>query len=225
MKTVVFWGAGATASLGIRTTQEQSRFIRDLALDETSLDERVRKALRGKDDSPWGAALRDLLTILGDGRSVEDATEVSDREIEAMQRNWNATSDLRRRIFNLRATYDWPSLTVIIKACPGSRRSEVDREPENDEGFKINDLFNIMDLHDQSGHGFHAGNTFLTPQQVASAKSALKMLLHAMFFIDWQVAREDKIGQLALHYDFAHILGRRMQRAGIKRSDKLTLPR
>ena len=215
MKTVVFWGAGATASLGIRTTREQSEFIRNLApLDETSLDERVRKALRDNANTLWGDALRDMLTILGDGRSVAKATEVGDGEIAAMQRHWEPTSgaEVRQRILHLRAAYDWPALKEIVKACPGIR---------TEDKFKINDLFNIMDLHDQSGHGFHADNTFLTPQQVGSAKSALKMLLQAMFFIDWHVACQDKKDQLALHYDFALTLGRRMQRAGIERSGEL----
>lgn len=226
MKTVVFWGAGATASLGIRTTVEQSAFVRNLApVDEIPLDKRVSKALLREADrtdpddattSCWHDALRDLLRILGDCRSVTDATDVDDGELEALQRHWEATSHakLRRRVLYLRATYDWPALKEIIKACPGSR------EPTSQERFKINDLFNIMDLHDQSGHGFHAGDVFLTSQQVGSAKNALKMLLHAMFFIDWQIAGDDRGGQLALHHDFACVLTKRMQKAGIKLSDK-----
>ena len=214
MKTVVFWGAGATASLGIRTTREQSAFIQNLALpEETPLDERIHKALGGKADS-WHDVLRDLLTILGDGRSVAEATEVGDGEVEAMQRHWEPTSrtEVRQRILHLRTTYDWLALKEVVKACPGSR------EPACRKRFKINDLFNIMDLHGQSGHGFHAGDTFLTPQQVGSAKNALEMLLQTMFFVDWQVARESE--QLDLHYHFARMLAKRMQREGIKRSDQ-----
>jgi len=215
MKTVVFWGAGATASLGIRTTREQSAFIQNLALpDDILLDERVRKALEGKADS-WCGAFQDLLTILGDGRCVPKATEIDGHEIEAMQRNWERTyseRELRQRILHLRTTYDWLALKEIVKACPGSK------EPACRERFKINDLFNIMDLHGQSGHGFHAGDTFLTPQQVSSAKNALEMLLQTMFFIDWQVARKDE--QLELHYHFARVLAERMQRLGIERSDQ-----
>ena len=128
MKTVIFWGAGATASLGIRTTREQSAFIQNLALpDDTPTDERVRKALEGNAHAPWDDALRDLLTILGDGRSMAAVTEVDDREVDAMRRNWTTTDDLRRRIRTLRATYDWPSLKVIVKACPGSISSEGQR--------------------------------------------------------------------------------------------------
>lgn len=227
MKTVVFWGAGATASLGIRTTVEQSAFVQHLApVKEARLDQRVSNALLCKaaqsclNDaavSCWRDALGDLLTILGDRRSVTDATEVSEGELDAMKRHWTDTAgeaELRQRVLHLRATYDWPALKEIIRACPGIR------EPVNDKRFKINDLFNIMDLHDQSGHGFHAGGVFLTPQQVGSAKNALKMLLHAMFFVDWQLAGDDRGGQLALHHDFARVLAERMQRAGIKRSGK-----
>ena len=131
-----------------------------------------------------------------------------------MRCNWKpkSCSELRRRILHLRYTYDWLALKEIVRACPGSG------EPAYRERFKINDLFNIMDLHGQSGHGFHAGGHFLTPQQVGGAKNALKMLLQAMFFIDWQVAR--KCDHLALHYDFARVLARRMQRAGIERCDQ-----
>ena len=154
--------------------------------------------------------------ILGDDRPVSEATEVGDREIEAMRRNWERkeSSELRRRILHLRATYDWLALKEIVRACPGGR------EPADGERFKINDLFNIMDLHGQSGHGFHAGETFLTPQQVGGAKNALKMLLQAMFFIDWQKAAREG-DHLALHYDFARVLARRMQIEGIERSDQL----
>ena len=81
--------------------------------------------------------------------------------------------------------------------------------------FKINDLLNLLDLYGGSDHGFHAGDTFLTPQMVGSAKSALKMLLQTMFFIDWQVCLEDKKEELDLYYEFSIALARRMQRQGV----------
>ena len=77
------------------------------------------------------------------------------------------------------------------------------------------DLFNLLDLYGGSEQGFHVGDTFLTPQVVGSAKNALELLLQTMFFIDWQVCCEDESGKLALYYDFAVSLSRRMQRQGV----------
>ena len=210
MTTVAFWGAGATASLGFRTTKQQGVFVRHLAPVESSpkpLCERVRNALGCAVPDRWDAALCDLLAILGDGRSTEDATTVDDRALAAMARSSHSTDDLPQRVLRLRTFYDWPALIAIIRACPGSR------EPES--RFRINDLLNLLDLYGGSEHGFHADGTFLTPQVIGSAKNALKMLLQTMFFIDWQACREDKKDQLALFYEFAVALTRRMQRQGV----------
>ena len=53
---------------------------------------------------------------------------------------------------------------------------------------------------------------------IGSAKNALKMLLQTMFFIDWQICREKD--QLALYYEFAAALARRMQRRGVALAGK-----
>ena len=127
------------------------------------------------------------------------------RALAAMKRN-SQSRNPRQRVLRLRANYDWQALTAIIRICPRSR------EPACEGRFKVNDLLNLLDLYGGSDHGFHAGDTFLTPQRIGSAKNALKMLLQTMFFIDWQVCR--KMEQLALHYDFAVALTRRMQNQG-----------
>ena len=66
-RTVVFWGAGATASLNIRTTDKQARFLRALAPGDDNtqlLDSRVRKALNGAAER-WVSAFCDLLKDTG----------------------------------------------------------------------------------------------------------------------------------------------------------------
>ena len=127
-----------------------------------------------------------------------------------MRRHWRTGADdgeLRDRIFSLRTLYDWPALKAIIDVCPGA---QGDR-------FQLNDLFNVLDMHGQSGHGFRVKEgEFLTPQRVLSARNALKMLFQAMFYIDWQCSREANKGVLEHHYDFAKALGRRMQRRGLE---------
>jgi hypothetical protein len=91
-QNVIFWGAGATAALGIRTTVDQERFIRLLVgMDDprSPLTKRVAKALGPKAVKPWNTALIDLITILGDSEaSYNSITDVSDRQLKAMRRNW-----------------------------------------------------------------------------------------------------------------------------------------
>lgn len=96
----------------------------------------------------WHAALFDLLTILGDDAEAYESIEATGPEqVEAMRRNWRAGADckeLRKRIMALRLIYDWPALKSVVRLCPGHA---TDR-------FKLNDLFNLMDMHIPPGSGF-----------------------------------------------------------------------
>ena len=219
--TVVFWGAGAMAKLGVRTTDQQTKFIGHLSSDrpdagqeQKRLPNRVRAALGpGHGDESWASALEDLLTILGDALGQQDASTATITELEfaAMQRHWTATdkNDLRNRIVQLRTLYDWPALKAAFKACPGGQL------PPDRERFRLADLFNVLDMHRQSGHGFDvSAGEFLTAQRVLGARNALKMLLQTILYIDWQRARSANVQDLRHHYHFAKALGRRMQQQG-----------
>ena len=217
-RTVIFWGAGATAGIGMQMTREQARTLRKLASrqeDQVPLAQRIEAALGGKAKELWTLALHDLLTILGDGNKTEEAASiftVTQDQMEAMRRNWRhgaGDDEIRNRIVTLRTLYDWPALKAVIDVCPGVQG--------DGESFRLNDLFNVLDMHGQSGHGFRVKEKeFLTPQRVLGARNALKMLLQTMLYIDWQYGREAKREDLEHHYDFAVALGRRMQRQGLE---------
>ena len=220
--TVILWGAGATATLGMRTTPTQSQFISRLVPVEEgstkkSLCQRVQDALAldKSADERWTSALCDLLTILGDepneGTSDKEPpiAVITPDQMEAMRCNWQSSDEdeIRNRIVNLRVLYDWPALKTAINVCPGVHGNN----------FQLNDLFNVLDMHGQSGHGFRVEEgKFLTPQQVLGARNALKMLLQTMFYIDWQYGREERRRELEHHYEFAVALGRRMQKKGLE---------
>ena len=213
--TVIFWGAGATASLGMQTTTQQTDALWKLASgqeEQKSLAQRIRDALGEKAEEPWTSALHDLLAILGDGDKTEEAASiftVTKDQMKAMCRNWRRCADdeLRDRIVTLRTLYDWPALKAVIKVCPGVQG--------DGESFQLNDLFNVLDMHGQSGHGFRVKDgEFLTSQRVLGARNALKMLLQTMLYIDWQYGRQKKKDVLKHYYDFAKELGRRMQQRG-----------
>lgn len=224
-KTVIFWGAGATASLGMRTTEAQGKFIKCLTgadnhknKEQKPLEERIAVALDSNKNEQWHDAFYDLLTILGDDPENEDTiNDISEKQLNVMSRNWwqgASKQELKNRIIHLRLVYDWPALKSIVCICPGVLT----------DTFKINDLFNILDMHIPSGSGFrtpYSGKQysvqedFLDARRLIGAKNALRMILGGLFYVDWQKCISSKSAILNQYKDFALHFGRRMQRDGI----------
>ena len=126
-----------------------------------------------------------------------------------MRKNWRhdaGDDEVRDRIANLRTLYDWPALKATIEICPGMISKQ---------SFQLVDLFNVLDMHARSSHGFPiTTDKLLVPQRVPAARNALKMLVQTMFYIHWhENARTSS--DLKHHYGFAVALARRMQRQGL----------
>jgi len=229
-QNVIFWGAGATAALGIRTTDAQTQFIKRITgadAPDKPLEERVAEALNPNDIEPWHSALLDLITILGDSDDAYDSIQFTDeRQLDAMRRNWRegaCDDELRRRIIGLRLIYDWPALKSVVRICPGSSTDK----------FRLNDLFNILDMHIPAGFGVRAParqglsggekqyeGQFFDARRLIGAKNALLMILIALFYIDYQVCISSKRDLLGKYRDFAEVLGSRMQSQGVDLSGK-----
>ncbi|MCY4554928.1 MAG: hypothetical protein OXF79_00775 [Chloroflexi bacterium] len=155
-------------------------------------------------------AFCDLLKILGDREEARDGSlsvsDILDQQLTAMGRNWEEVGReaLRQRIVQLRSLYDWPALVAAINICP----------ERTSRGFELVDLFNLLDMHLQSGHGFpDREKTFLPPQRLIGARGALGLLIQTMFYIDWH-AKARKKRDLRHHEELAIALGRRMQNEG-----------
>jgi hypothetical protein len=212
-KNLIFWGAGATAALGIRTTDYQSNFVRHLADGDARgkpLMERIHLALGGNGTEQWYSALHDLITILGDSNDDYIYIDHIDRkQMEAMRRNWtvdgNEREELQHWIIELRLFYDWPALKSAVRICPAAA---TDR-------FKINDLFNVLDMHIPLKFGFRAPaergseqertrseERFYDARRLIGARNALLLILTALFHIDYQVCLATKREQLAKYRDF-----------------------
>ena len=67
-ETLIFWGAGATRDLGIRTTEDQGKFFQTLINNDQlkDLKDRVNEALGDEVSKELKNALYELLMILGD---------------------------------------------------------------------------------------------------------------------------------------------------------------
>ena len=226
-RTVLFWGAGATASIDFPTTVQQGEILRKLAPESEScrnLEARVRNALGDQTQKRWIDAVCDLLQILGDCDGPKDngisAMDILPQQVEAMRRNWEGVDDeaLRARIMELRSFYDWPALVAAINVCPGhtphSERGSHDAS--EDISFKLMDLFNLLDMHIQSGHGFpDEKDEFLAPHRIHGARRALILIIQVLFYVIWHTQARTS-DDLEYHEKFAEELGLRMQREGIR---------
>ena len=152
-----------------------------------------------------------------------DINYISDEQMEAMRRNWSVYEDeeqeLRTRIVELRLFYDWPALKSTVRICPA-----IDRG-----GFKINDLWNVLDMHIPLEFGFRApaerdGEQASTPskerfydaRRLIGAKNALLLILTTLFHIDYQICLETKREILEQYGDFAAEVGRRALQNGLR---------
>ncbi len=219
---LIFWGAGATAELGIPTTQHQANFVRKLVgagHPSKELRQRVAEALNGVAAESWHNALYDLILILGDSEeSLVRIDHVPDEELDAMRPHWrNSPSDddeLKRRIIGLRLIYDWPTLKSVVGICPASDGC----------GFKLNDLFNVLDMHIDSGipaptkkdneTSLPSDTEFFEARRLIGARNALKLILIAFFHISYQVCLSNKKRELGWYRDFALQIGRRARGHG-----------
>ncbi|MEO3946221.1 hypothetical protein [Gorillibacterium sp. CAU 1737] len=185
-ETAVFWGAGATAQIGMSTTAELAKVISLLAnKEETDLSKRVYEATK-KYGKKWGNPIFDLLCILGDpGATDEDITNASNRQFSDSQ---------AIRIVELQKTYDWKTLYYIINICPGGSTGN----------FQLQDLFNIIDMHLQNRQGFYIDkNLFISVENLIPAKNALKMLITLIHTLDYQIAIEKNSETLEHYKKFA----------------------
>lgn len=205
-ETLIFWGAGATASLGLRTTAKQAETIKYL-VNEQPLSERVKKALPTA--TAWHTVFSDLLLILGD--QDKNIYCISNEERKTMGRHWQDQSHekLDARIQELRALFDWSALKEVVRICPGFN---------TDDRLQIQDICNVLDLHIHSLHGFPILNDkFLPSSRLIAARRALQMLLNTLFYIDWQIALSNK-QELVKHLDFARLLTEHHQQEGLKKA-------
>jgi len=207
-ETVIIWGAGATQQLGLPTTYEIGKRLCEMAGTKSSLSERLEKAFPGEKDY---SSLEDLFILLGDHSLRESNQKIP---VDLYRKHYNANSsdkEAAREIERMRNLYDWDALSSIIRLCPS------EKEPEK---FQLTDLFNMIDMHLNTRHGFHGTkldneDNFIKPESLLPARNAVKMLTSLMMFLAWRQAQANNISVLHQYLEFTKVLADLMQKEGL----------
>ncbi|WP_163151626.1 hypothetical protein [Anoxybacillus sp. MB8] len=194
--TVMFWGAGATASLGMKTTDQLAQVIFRLATvherQKVCVKERVRKQFPDVNEQVR-LELAALLVLLGEEGNEKEAMSIL------------RFSEERAR--ELQRLYDWKVTCEVMKRCPGVFEGR----------FSLQDVYNLIDLHIRSGQGFVVGGRFIRPEELIVARRTLNMLISVIHAIDYYCLLSHHKEKIKPYVDFAMILGERMQREGEER--------
>lgn len=207
-ETVIFWGAGATRALNMHTTAELGQALYCLVQQQQTLQERVQNVFALPEIR---ACVGDLLIILGDDE--RDALQFpSAEQTSALKRQFPSLSSEQRllRGRELRYTYDWGTLKQLVRVCPC----------HNAQSLRLQDVFNLLDMHISSRHGFHvygsqgSGQRFVTPEALVLARNALVLLIGLLHFHDYQQTLLCDQNVYRQYIGFAELLARLMQEEG-----------
>lgn len=213
-ETTILWGAGATASLGLPSTLTLGEIIWKLAQDDENIEDRFKKT--NFFSKVYANDISDLLVALGDSlTSVLDV--ITNEELLASKRLFKDMDekDLRNRIISHRQNYDWDALKRIIQISP----------TQEGKGSFLNDLFNIIDMHIQSGQALHvkkighSGRYLLQNYRLKPARNCLVMLINLLMFCAYHKMLEESPGKLKPYIEFAQALASLMEKEGLRFAD------
>ncbi len=212
-ETLVFIGAGATASLGMPQTDTQSKFFRKLAASENRLP--LPKIFLGFDEKDL-LQMENFLAILGDGKCLDDDRfSVSESELAAAKKAFRlpaSDSIYRNRIRELRDEYDWIGLKAVIGICPQHKiRDNL-----------VRDIYTLLDKKISAHQGikvaFQNGEEFIVESsRLLKVRNCLVLFTNILFANAWYRLSKGKCAlDFAKYVALAETLSRMMQREGAR---------
>lgn len=220
-ETLVFVGAGATASLGMPQSSNQSKIFRALANPkegetlEGILSGEQRQDIFGKTPPFSGQGLTTMsafIRFLGDNLG-DDWNSVNEDDVangRVVFGNDVGEKILRSRIMELRREYDWNGLKQIIKICP---HDEV-----NDN--LIRDVYTLIDLkiRDKQGIKVREGKEdihTIEPGRLPKVRNCLILFTNILFANAWyHLSKGGKSGEFQKYARFMESLSKMMQKEG-----------
>lgn len=200
-ETLVFIGAGATAKLGMPSSNDQTTIFRDLCKKEASKEASLSKFFSEPD-------LQKVLAFLSFLDS-DNFYEVSDDDLKSAKVVYGEQTDglLKRRILELRTEYDWNAAKKIIKICP---------HDETDDNL-IRDVYSIIDgkllSHQSLKVSIEKSEEILSESRLQGARNFLTLFINMLFASAWnKIADGDKSEEFNQYKKFINSFDRLMQK-------------
>jgi hypothetical protein len=187
--TVVFWGAGANAALGFKTTEKLGNFFVELckSYQKGHIGEIFNKITH---DCSTDKSLENLFKFLDSSIKIEDLHNEIKEEFG---------DDCVKRVNELRDYYDWNSLMRIMKICP------------NFENMQLQDLFNIIDMHIYEKEGFYVNDNkeekFLPLQNIIKSRNMLVMMTNLIHSLNYR-EKNKRIRLSVIFFNYASLYNR-----------------
>lgn len=194
-ETLVIIGAGATAALGMPTTDKQTKILRDLsnASGDYSSTHKTLGEYFYKND--LDKVVR-FLQVLDNDKTYE----IRDSDLQNAKFIYGEQDDslLRKRIHELRQQYDWNALKHVIKICPHNKN----------EDNLIRDVFSIIDKKLLS----HQSLKELSVSRLQGARNFLILLINMLFSASWyKITNGEEADNFAKYQKFFYNFARLMQ--------------
>ncbi len=208
-------GAGATASLSMPPTNDQTKILRFLSVasKQREAETFLRKYFSGKDLLKFSAFLKFLD---GNGESI---FFVSDSDLENARGVFGKSFDvkvLQKRILELRTEYDWNALKKIIKLCPCKEHTDnlirdaysiIDKRLLSHQSLKVN----CLNKAGNDNSSFH--EEILPPSRLQAARNFLTLFINMLFAGAWyNISKGKKSDEFAKYKKFFNSFDRLMQK-------------
>lgn len=222
-KTLVFWGAGATARLGMATTEQQGKLF--IALSRKRDNESFHdclKACKGMFD-PHFETFCDLLELLDDASEEdwEDGFRISGfskRQLQILGKYKNdlgsSLSQQKNRVIMMRLRYDFAAARRILRIqFAESEMHGVAAEAAS--MYFAEKIYSMIDANLAAGTGIHvhdrshsSQSDFIDLVRLRAAKAALIMIVLLCFAASWDRVCTNDVGRIFAYRSFFKQLSR-----------------
>ncbi len=200
-ETLVFIGAGATAKLGMPSSNDQTTIFRDLCKKEVSKEASLSNFFSGPDLQKVVAFLSFL--------DNDNFYEASDDDLKSAKIVYGEQTDslLKKRILELRTEYDWNAAKKIIKICPYNKANDN----------LIRDVYSIIDgkllSHQSLKISVEKNEEILSESRLQGARNFLTLFINMLFASAWnKIADGEKSEEFNQYKKFINSFDRLMQK-------------